>query len=329
MGNMKTTLKIPIAVLATIALIGTIGFHLIEDVALLESLYWTIVTMTTVGYGDIVPATEEGKIFAMVLMAMGVGTLLYVLTLVGRNIIEGRLWAVFTGREKRKEMEKMKDHLVVCGYGGVGRPITQELLLGNEKVVVIDKNEEMLRKEIPNLPYIAGDATKEGVLEAAKINEAKGIFAALPDDSDNILLTLSALDINPNLRVITKAETTEGAKHLRRAGAEAVVSPDREGGIRLARSFLHPEITSFYDHLLMGDIGRAGTIQIPSGGNFDGVSIKKSKIRKELGVSIIAIKRGEEIITNPDKDEEMKGGDTLIVMGTLSQIKKLRKRAKK
>ncbi len=318
---MKTTLKVPVAVLATLVIIGSIGFHFLEEKTLLESFYWTIVTITTVGYGDIVPATEAGKIFAMGLMAIGIGSILYVLTIIGQNIVEGKLWAVFTGREKRREIEKMKDHLIVCGYGDLGKTINQELLLGNEEIVIIDKDEEMLRKEISKQPYIAGDATKEEVLEAAKVDKAKGLFAALPDDSDNILLTLNARNINPDLRIITKGETTEGSKHLKRAGAEAVIFPDKEGGIRLARSFLHPEVPSLYDHLLKGDLGRAGTVQIPPGGKLDGVTVKKSRIGRETGLSIIAIKRGKEIIMNPQKDEEIKGGDTLIVMGALSQIK--------
>ncbi|KXB03756.1 hypothetical protein AKJ45_00710, partial [candidate division MSBL1 archaeon SCGC-AAA261F19] len=174
------------------------------------------------------------------------------------------------------------------------------------------------------LPYVVGDPTKEEDLEKAKIDKAKGLFATLPDDPDNILLTLSAKELNPNIRIIAKAESTEGAKHLRRAGAEAIVLPEREGGIRMARSFLYPEITSLYDHLLKGDVGRAGTVKVPEAGVLAGKTIEESKIKEETGVAVIAIKRGDKLITNPKIDEEIKSGDVLIVMGTLSEIAKLK-----
>ncbi len=317
-------LKFPIFALVSIVVVGTIGFHFIEDISLIRSVYWTIVTITTVGYGDIVPQTELGLVFSIALMTIGIGTILYVLTTVGKNIVEGKVWGFFMRAEKEEEVEELEDHLVVCGYGDLGQTITQELLLGNKDLVIIDRNEEILREKAADLPYIVGDATSEEVLEKAQITKANGLFAALSEDSENILLTLIAKDINPKVRVITRADTSEGAKHLRRAGAEAVILPDREGGIRMARSFLHPEITSLYDHLLMGDVGRAGVVNVPYEGKLDGVTIKESNIRGEIGVSVIAIKRDEELITNPKLDQEIQGGDSLIVMGTLSQIKKLR-----
>lgn len=313
--------------LGSIVIIGALGFYLIEEQwGILESIYWTIVTITTVGYGDVTPHTELGKIFSIFLMVVGIGSILYVLTVVGRNIVEGKIWEVFSRSGKREEVEGMEDHLIVCGYGDVGRALTQELLLANEKVVIVDIDEGTLIEEVPQKPYIVGDATKEDVLESAGIERAMGLFATLPSDSDNVLLTLNAKDLNPGLRVISKAETREGAKHLRRAGSEAVISPEREGGLRMARSFLHPEITSLYDHLLMGDVGRAEAVQVPEGGVLDGKTIEESKMGEEIGVSIITIRREGELITNPQPGQVMKGGDTLIVMGTLSQIKKLRER---
>lgn len=323
---MKSKLKFSILVLASIIIAGTIGFHLIEEKSLINSFYWTVITITTVGYGDITPETELGRIFSVFLITTGVGTILYILTAVGRNIMEGRLWEFFTMSEMEKEVESLEDHLIVCGYGDIGRTITQEILLGSDDVVIIDQDEEKLRESATDLPYyIIGDARKEEILEKARVNEARGLFATLPEDPDNILLCLSTKEINPDIRIIAKANSTEGEKHLRRAGAEAVVLPQREGGIRMARSLLHPEITSLYDHLLMGDVGRADAIDVPEGGKLDGETIGESNIRKEIGVSVIAVEREGEIITNPKVDEKIRGGDTLIVMGTTSQIKELKK----
>ncbi len=321
---MKKGLIIPLLSLIAITVVGTIGFHYIEGVGFSKSVYWTIVTITTVGYGDITPQTEMGRIFAIGLMIVGIGAILYTLTAVGRNIIEGRIWEIFTMQEKKEEVQKLENHLIICGYGDIGRTVTQQLQLGNEDIVIIDEDAETLREEATDLFYIIGDGTKEEILEDANIQKARGLFATLPSDSDNILLTLSAKDLNSDIRIIAKADSTEGAKHLKRAGVEAVVLPEQEGGIRMARSFLHPEVTSLYDHLLRGDVGRAGAVTVEPKSKLAGKTIKESKIKSEIGVSIIGIKRGDDIITNPKIDEKIKDRDTLIVMGTLSQIRKLR-----
>ncbi|MFQ6079108.1 MAG: potassium channel family protein [Thermodesulfobacteriota bacterium] len=323
----KTSLKLPIIILASILVMGGIGFHLIEGIDIATSFYWTISTVTTVGYGDVVPQTEVGRVFASVLMVVGIGAILYALTIVGKNIIEGRLWSMVRGSEKEKEVKKMKDHLIICGYGQIGQTITQDLLLGNEKVIIIDKDEEVLRREASDLPYIVGDPTHEEVLEKARIDKAKGLFTTFSDDSDNILVTLSAKEVNPDIRVISRASDDEGIKHLRRAGAEAVILPEREGGLRMSRSFLHPEITDLYEYLISGEKGRAGAVEIPQRAELDGKTIEESGVREKIGVSVVAIRRGKEIITNPKPDQEIKAGDTLITLGTIEQIQKLKELA--
>ena len=229
--------------------------------------------------------------------------------------------------KKKEGFEDYEDHLIVCGYGNVGRTVTQQLLLWNEDVVVVEENEQELEKGNQEIDYVVGDATREEVLEKAGVSNARGLFAVLPKDSDNILLSLSAKDFNEDIRILAKADSSDSEKHLRRAGVEDVVLPDKEGGIRMARSFLHPEITSLYDHLLMGDVGRAGSVVVQVGKAMDGKTIEEAKIRKDTGASIVGIKRGDELITNPKIDERIEGGDTLIVVGTLSEIEKVRELA--
>ena len=231
-----------------------------------------------------------------------------------------------SGKESPGEtsFEDLEGHLVVCGYGDIGRTVTQQLLLWNETVVVVEKDEEKLERSEEGVRYVVGDATKEEVLERAGVSRARGLFAVLPRDSDNILLALSAKDFNEDIRIVAKADSTESEKHLRHAGVEEVALPDKEGGVRMARSYLHPEITSLYDHLLMGDVGRAGAVEVPKGKAMDGKTIEEAKIRDHTGASVVGIKRGDELITNPKIDQRVEGGDTLIVVGTLSEIEKVR-----
>lgn len=320
----RPNIKIPVIILISIVITGTIGFHIIEGANLLDSLYWTVITLATVGYGDIPPETQAGRLFTVFLVTIGVGVILYTFSLIGKNIIEGSIWEIFTVSEKADEVEKLSNHLIVCGYGAIGQAVTEQLLLGDEEVVIIDLNEEVLRIEATDLPYIAGDATQEDVLEKAGCERARGLFATLPKDSDNIMLVLSAKEINPEIRIIAKSEGMEAEKHIRRAGAEAVIHPDSEGGIRMARSFLHPEVTSLYDHMLQGDAGKAGAMEVQKGSLLDGNTIKESGLREDIGISVIAIRRDDELIVNPTINEEIQAEDTLIIMGTPAQIKKMK-----
>ncbi len=324
MENRK--LWISASVLFSLVILGIFGFHFIEGESLLDSLYWTVATITTVGYGDIPVDTDLGRILAIFLMIFGVSTILYVLTLVGKNIIGGKIWDFFTMSEKEDEVEKIKNHYIICGYGDIGKAVARELHSYGNDIVIIDQDETVLREEAADYPYIVGDATGEEALQKAGVDKAQGLFATLPSDPDNILLILSAKGIRSDIEIVAKAEDIENNDYLHRAGATAVISPDTEGGIRMARSLLHPEITTFYDNLLQGDIGKAGTLDIPEGGLLDGVKIKDSELRKDTGVSVIAIMRDGELLINPSVEEEIMKDDTLITMGSPKQIEKMKEK---
>jgi len=314
--------KIAIMIFVSTLLLGGIGFHLIEDVDLVTSFYWTVSTVTTVGYGDIAPHTQLGKIFASVLMVVGVGSIFYALTLIGKNMVEGRLWSMLRGTEKEKIVKKMSDHVIICGYGRIGQTIAEDLIGANEKVVIVDNREDILRREAVNLPYITGDATSEECLEKANIRKAKGLFATFADDSVNILVTLNAKDLNPNVRVISRAANKDGVKHLKRAKAEAVVLPEREGGLRMSKSFLSPEISSM-DHLFQEGVIKTGAVKVQENSGVANIALAESGIRENTGVMVMAIKSGKKIITNPEPKKKIEVGDMLIVLGTAKQIQKL------
>ncbi len=318
-------LILPITVLGSILVMGGFGFHLLEDVDLFTSFYWTISTVTTVGYGDIVPKTVMGRSFATVLMVVGIGTIFYTLTSIGKSMVEGGVWKMLRGAEKEKDVKKMENHVIICGYGEIGQTIAGDLLRAKEKAVIVDNNEDVLRKEASSLPYIVGEATNEEVLEKAGVRRAKGLFVTLPNDSDNIVVTLSAKDLNPKIRVVSRAKDNEGIKHLRKAGAESVVLPETEGGLRMSRSFVHPELT-LLDYLWKGSATTAA-VHVHKGSRIDGVKIKDSAIKESLGLLIIAMKRSKKIITNPEPKEKLRSGDTLIAIGAAAQIENFKKLA--
>jgi voltage-gated potassium channel len=309
-------------ILASVLLWGGVGFHLIENVDLITSFYWTVSTVTTVGYGDVAPHTPLGKVFASVLMLVGVSSIFYTLTMIGKNMVEGGLWSMLRGTEKEKLVKKMSNHVIICGYGRIGQTITEDLVGANEKVVIVENREDILRRKAINLPYIVGDATNEECLEKANIRKAKGLFATFADDSVNILVTLNAKDLNPNIRVISRAANKDGVKHLKRAKAEAVVLPEREGGLRMSKSFLSPEISSM-DHLFQEGIIKTGAVKVQENSGVADVALAESGIRENTGVMVMAIKSGKKIITNPEPKKKMAAGDVLIVLGTTKQIQKL------
>lgn len=320
-----SALKKPILILSSIIIIGTIGFNLIENGGLLDSFYWTIVTITTVGYGDIPITTTLGKVFAVFLIITGVGVILYTLTVLGENIVKGKVWELFIMKEKQSEIENLNNHLIVCGYGDVGQAISKHLIKHNEDVVVIDKDEEKLRTKATDIPYVVGDATKEEALRDAGISRSEALFSAVPRDSDNLLIVLNAKECNKDLKVIARSVSLETDKHIEKLGAEAVVHPDSEGGIRMAQSLLHPEVTELYNSLLEGDIGNAETIDVSQGNELIGKTIGESNLKENYDALIIALKRNNEIKLNPSIETEIKENDTLIIMAPTSKLKKIQK----
>jgi voltage-gated potassium channel len=305
---------IPIAILISVILIGCVSFYHIEGVDLVESVYWTISTVTTVGYGDITPKTEGGKIFSIFLMISGVGAILYVLMMMAEFIIEGEMREMITMTRKEREVRKMKNHVIVCGYGRVGRNTAKELISKKEDIVIIDIDEDVFKRDEPDAPYIIGDARKEEILERANIKTAKGLISALHNNPDNLLVILASKELNPEIKLSSRASDVDGMKYLRRAGVENIVLPERLGGMRLARSFIKPEVCDFVDLALMGEEVEIEAIMVSSGSKIDGKTIKKSGVREDTGAIIVALKRKEKVITNPDPDQRIVSGDVLIVI---------------
>ena len=319
-------LKIALLILLIVIVIGTIGFHGIEKWSLFDSFYATMTTLSTVGYGDYAPITTRGKIFTVLIIILGVGTMLYSFGLISETVIEGRLRRLL-GRGKLKKMiDKMNQHYIICGYGRIGHLICRELTAEKVPYVVIDKNPEVIQKvQDEGLIYCRGDATQDKTLIEAGVKRAKGIICVLPTDAENLYVILTARELNQNIFIMSRSEEEESEHRLVRAGADRVMSPYTMGGVRMAMAILRPamldfiEITTNRQSLEL----RMEEILICKGSPFIGQSLEESEIRKRHGLIIVAVKKvSGKMIFNPMANYMIEEGDRLISMGEDENVKR-------
>ncbi len=315
----KDKIRVALFGLLIIIIAGTLGYHLIEGWSFLESLYTTVQTISTVGYGDYTPQTGKGKLFTIVLIIFGVGTMLYTVGMLAETMVEGRLRALAGKGKQGKMIEKMKNHYIICGCGRIGQLICRELKADKMDFVVIDSNPEVIQKiEEEGFVYYRGDATQDKSLLGAGIKRAKGIVCVLPTDAENLYVILTAKELNPKIYVLSRSEEEESEHRLLRAGAERVMSPYTLGGMRMAMAILRPamldfiEITTRRQSLEL----RMEEISVCEGSPTIGKSLEESEIRHNFGLIIVAVKKDSgKMIFNPLASYVIEKGDKLIAMG--------------
>lgn len=315
----KDKLKIALLGLFVIIIFGTLGYDLIEGWGFVASFYTTIVTISTVGYGDFVPRTWEGQLFTVVLIIFGVGTMLYTVGLLAEATIEGRLLAI-TGRGKQKKMiTKMKNHYIICGCGRIGYLICRELKADNVEFVVIDNNPEVLQKlEEDGYIHYKGDATQDKSLINAGIKRAKGLVCVLPTDAENLYVILTAKELNQHIFILSRSEQEESEHRLLRAGADRVMSPYTLGGMRMAMAILRPAMLDFIEITTRRQSLELRMEELPvcDGSPIIGKSLEESEIRHNYGLIIVAVKKDSgKMIFNPLANYVIESGDKLIAMG--------------
>jgi voltage-gated potassium channel len=316
--------------MAILIMVGTIGFVLIEDYKWFDALYMTVITVTTVGYYEVKALSNAGRAFNMILLMIGVNGIFFGVGVMTSTIIELQLDHYFDRRRRKKMIESLHDHFIICGFGRVGRGAAHELMRAKVPIVVVDNNEDRIEMVIKSgMLGVLADSTRDESLRGVRIDRARGLVAALASDADNLFLTLSAKTLNPKLTVATRANEDESAAKLRRAGADAVVSPYVFTGSRLAQSIIRPHVTQFLDHAMLDPTVDMGIEQfrIDEGSSFSNRPLHDLKeLRNQYGVSVLAIRRGQgEMIFNPDANEQVKCGDFLIVMGKSSSLQQLEK----
>jgi voltage-gated potassium channel len=316
---------------ALLILAGTLGYHFIEGQPVFDSLYFTVITLTTVGYGDIVPVTRAGRAFTIFLALGGIFTLFYVVSESIRLVITGEVQKVLGRRRMEQNLSAMKNHLIVCGYGRMGRLVCKEFAAQKLPFVVIERKSELL-EDFPfeNAVSVYGDATADEVLRHAGVDRARALVTVLASDADNLYITMSARLLNDRLFIVARAEGELAEKKLQRAGASRVVSPYMIGGNRMAQAVLRPTVVDFIElatrteHL---DLQIEET-RIAPGSRLAGKSLQESRVRPELGVIIVAIKKHMgHMQFNPPGDSIMEPGDTLITLGNRQQLDQLERLA--
>jgi len=316
----------PIVLILLVILIGTIGYHLIENLAFLDSLYMTIITITTVGFREVKePLTPGGQIFTIFIILGGVGTAIFALTKIGEAVYEGGFHQYFRRRKMQKDIQNLKEHYIICGHGRMGKIVRERLEEENLPFVVIEKDEESIKDLAAknNCLYIHGDATQEEVLLKAKVKKARALAALLPSDADNLYLSFTAKLLNPSLFVLSKALDEEGEKKILQIGANRVVNPYKLSGLKIAQGLIRPTLVDFMDliirrkelSLYMDEFVVSKKARIRN------KTIVECDLRKKANVIVVAIKKpGQDIVFNPDPGTEIEAGDTLLVMGDTQSI---------
>jgi len=297
---------------------GTLGYIGIGGFSPLEALYMTVITLTTVGYGEIRVLDDYGRIFTMVLILMGAGFVAYNLAYFSQVLLDENLMELYRRRKLKKQLDQLEDHFIVCGYGQMGQIIVAELLKHHIPVVVLESDDSKLHRiREKGIPHLLGDATEEENLIAAGIARAKGLVTVVGKDTDNVFIVLTARDLNKDLLIYARAGTTGTEKRLGKAGADCVVSPYASGATQIAQSILRPTVTSFLELALSEGMELSmEELCIPQGANLVGKELMHSGIRGQYDLIIIAIKRTDgKMIYNPSPSERLHAGDILVAIG--------------
>jgi voltage-gated potassium channel len=320
---------ISILVLAGIISIGISGYMTIEGFSFLEAFYMTIITISTVGYGEVHELSQSGLIFTSLLILISLGVLAYVASVITTQFFEGQLRFILNGYQKKSRLKKMENHIIICGFGRNGQQSVNELQALGHKFVVIDKDKELLfHHSGAQFSFIEGDATQDEILELANIQKAKALLTTLPNDADNLFVVLTARSLNSNIKIISRASSTSSEKKLKIAGVNNVVMPERVGGAHMAHLVTHPDVIEFMEKLsIQGDslinLEEIVCNDLPKGAI--NKSIDEIGVRKKTGANIIGFKTPEgEYIINPMLGTKIIPNSKIFVLGSNEQIAKMR-----
>jgi voltage-gated potassium channel len=316
--------RLIVGVCAFIAIvaIGVVGYAVIEGWSFLDSLYMTVITITTVGFAEVHPLSQAGQIFSIFLIVGGVGGAIYALTGIMGYILEGQFGITMGRRRMKTKIAKLKGHFILCGYGRVGQAIAQVFSEEKTPFIIIDNDEETIASaEEAGYLCLHADATSDETLKEAGIERAHGLVAAVGSDADNTYITLSARGLCPDLFIEARCASNEAKDKLRRAGADRVISPHAIGGRRMAMLALRPAVVDFIDTVTYrpGRELQLENADVSSGSSL--VSKTMEEARSQLGITVLAMrKQNGELIANPPGEEIIEEGDRLIVIGTKKRL---------
>jgi len=319
--SISRRLRLAITMLLLVLVVGTLGYMVIEGWGAGDSLYMTIITVTTVGYGETHTLHWGGRVFTGFLLFGGLGLLLYVLSAVIEVLIEAQVSGLVGRRRMEREIEQMHDHFIICGYGRIGQTVAEQLRQEGQQIVVLDSNAEAAElARLRKLPVITGDATSDALLVQAGIKRARCLLSTADSDATNLFIIVSARALNSRTQIIARVSSFTNAGKLRRAGANHVISPYELGGLRMATLATRPAVASYLDTLLHDEsndfnLGEVGVVV--SGRLGDLLALVEQR------PAVLAVHKPDNVIPNPPTDTQVAAGDRLIVVGTSSQLRAL------
>lgn len=309
--------------LFSIVLLGTVGYWFIgeEKYSLMDCLYMTIITIATIGFDEVIDLSGNslGRGFTIFIALSGIGTFTYILSSFTAFIVEGDINESFRKRKMERLIKRLKDHYIVCGVEGVGSHIINELCETKRDFLGIDIDRGKIEKVLQSfkdLIYIVGDPTDNETLIKARIKEAKGLFASTSNDNQNLIITLTAKQLNPEIRVIASCNDLKNSEKIKKAGADSVVSPTYIGGLRMASEMVRPTVVSFLNIMMRDKAKNLRVEEVETPEYFSGRSLSELKLRKYPNILLLAVRTKDDWIFNPPEDYSVKKGDFLIFMTT-------------
>jgi len=309
----------------SILFLGTLGYMLIDDYSLVNAIYMTIITVATVGFGEVEPLSEAGKLFTSGLILSSLVVLGYFIAILTQNLVHSQLSFFYLGNGKVRSIKHMENHVIVVGYGRNGKQVVEELLAMGTEVLVVDESHDIVINNTGKaFRFIEGDATSDEILIKANIKYAKSLISTLPNDADNLFVVLTARSLKHDLKIISRASSESTEKKLRMAGVDSVVMPERVGGAHMATLVTKPDVVEFLEHLSIHSNNTTQLMEIMCSNippDMLNMPISELGIRKRSGANIVGYKTASgEVILNPTPDTKLQQNSKLFVLGTAEQI---------
>lgn len=323
--DLKIALILPFVMIT----IGTLGFITIEGYSFIEALYMTVLTISTVGFGEVRPLSTGGRVFISIFMMVNIAVIAYALAAFSYYVIEGKFFEEMEKTWMQSRVDKLEDHTILCGFGKYGKEIARHLLLHDQRFVVVEQKLSKLESEEFDVPYVIGDATEDETLVRAGVHRARGLITALSDDSDNLFIVLSAKDLNPRMQIVSRAHQERSREKMKKAGASHVIMPEQIGGFYMATLISKPGAVEFFSYVtneLASDIGfeEVRYDQLPE--VLRGQSIKHINFRTSSGVNVIGHRLANgKYVVNPGPEAALSPGESFITVGSQPQLLALRK----
>jgi len=321
--------RLAILLLFLLIILGSSGYVYIERWSLLESLYMTIITVSTVGFHEVKQLSAQGKIFTIFLIIGSVGIFAYAITIIGNFIIEGQFSFITRRIKMEKRIALLKDHYIVCGADKVAQEVIKEFKDAKVKFVVIsEKQDENTENTLKDVLYMVSDPTSDETLQKAMVSDAKGLISCLDTDKENLFVVLSSRNLNPNLKIVSLAKEETSISKLLKAGANNVILPEVIGGKRMASMILRPRVCSFLDVMTTtteeGLSLKLEEFTVPKKSSITGVSLADAHIPQKTGLLVVAVKKKSGFLYNPSSSTTIESSDILIVLGKDEQFRRFK-----